>query len=266
MDLLIEKTTEKVSKELCEIFGTETILIPGRKPMNRNFSENGVPGYIDYTKLGATVSRDQVKELCFEASKNHFASICIPPSFVKYAKNFIREEELDTLVATVLSFPYGDDTSRSKRLLVQEAAWDGADEVDMVINISKVLDGDWFSVYEDIVGVTHGVPMENKDVKVIIETCLLNTEQKIAACLIARAAGASFVKTSTGMSTGGATISDIQLMRYVVGKNMGVKASGGIRDLPTARIMIEAGADRIGTSAGLAIVESLLEEKYSDGK
>lgn len=210
---------------------------------------------IDHTLLKPEATREQIEQLIEEAKKYRFASVCIQPTWVKFAKELLREVE-DVKVCTVIGFPLGASTSEVKAYEVLKAIEDGADEVDMVINIGALKSGDLELVEADI----HAVVLATKGqalTKVIIETSLLSEEEKRIACELAVKAGVDFVKTSTGFSTGGATIEDVKLMRSIVGENVGVKASGGIRDLTTAKVMIEAGATRLGTSAGVAIMEGL---------
>lgn len=201
-------------------------------------------GYIDYTNLKPNASREDIIKLCSEAIKNSFVSVCINPAFVAMASDLLKESKVK--VCSVIGFPLGSNTTGTKVYEAAEAAKNGASEIDMVINISWMKDGAFDKVREEIKAVVNAVP--NCLVKVIIEACLLNNEEKVKACELAQQAGAHFVKTSTGFSTGGATVEDVALMREVVGSSMGVKAAGGIRDYDTALRMIEAGANRLGTS------------------
>lgn len=201
-------------------------------------------GYIDYTNLKPNASREDIIKLCSEAIKNSFVSVCINPAFVAMASDLLKESKVK--VCSVIGFPLGSNTIETKVYEAAEAAKNGASEIDMVINISWMKDGAFDKVREEIKAVVNAVP--NCLVKVIIEACLLNNEEKVKACELAQQAGAHFVKTSTGFSTGGATVEDVALMREVVGSSMGVKAAGGIRDYDTALRMIEAGANRLGTS------------------
>ena len=210
--------------------------------------------YIDHTLLKADASDEAIDRLCEEAKQYHFASVCVNPCYV--ARCYENLKGTDVKVCTVIGFPLGANTSRLKENEAKEAVFDGAEEVDMVINISRLKAHDDTYVRDEIARLRKGL---RKDVilKVIIETCLLTDEEKVRACLLAKEAGADFVKTSTGFSTGGATKEDIALMRKTVGPDMGVKASGGIRTKEAFLEMIEAGASRIGTSSGVKIIEEL---------
>ncbi|GAB6098642.1 deoxyribose-phosphate aldolase [Halanaerocella petrolearia] len=212
--------------------------------------DNKLAEFIDHTILGADTTAEDVKEKCREALEYNFASVCINPSYVPVAKEELQESEAK--VCTVIGFPLGSTTSQIKALEAKEAVDNGAQEIDMVINIGALKSGDWDLVKEDIVAVVEATGQALT--KVIIETCYLTDQEKKKACQIAQEAGADFVKTSTGFGTNGATISDVKLMREVVGDDLGVKASGGIRDKETAIRMIEAGATRIGASSGVKII------------
>ncbi|MEY8699967.1 deoxyribose-phosphate aldolase [Streptococcus ferus] len=212
--------------------------------------------YIDHTLLKADSTQSQIDTILAEAKKYNFASVCLNPTWVSYAADALKDS--DVKVCTVIGFPLGANTSAVKAFETKNAVENGADEVDMVINIGRAKDGDFAYVEEDIKAVVEA--SGDKLVKVIIEACLLTDDEKVKACLAAKAAGADFVKTSTGFSTGGATVEDVRLMRQTVGPDMGVKAAGGARSLADAQAFIEAGASRIGTSAGIAIIEGLLVE------
>lgn len=212
--------------------------------------------YIDHTLLKADSTQSQIDTILAEAKKYNFASVCLNPTWVSYAADALKDS--DVKVCTVIGFPLGASTSAVKAFETKNAVENGADEVDMVINIGRAKDGDFAYVEEDIKAVVEA--SGDKLVKVIIEACLLTDDEKVKACLAAKAAGADFVKTSTGFSTGGATVEDVRLMRQTVGPDMGVKAAGGARSLADAQAFIEAGASRIGTSAGIAIIEGLLVE------
>ncbi|MGF3072679.1 deoxyribose-phosphate aldolase [Facklamia sp. P12945] len=207
--------------------------------------------YIDHTLLNANATKDQIKQICQEALEYQFMSVCINPVWVTYASDLLKDSDIK--VCTVIGFPLGANTSSTKAFEAKEAVKNGASEIDMVINIGAAKAADWETVEEDIRQVVQAVP-EEIIVKVIIETSLLEKEEKVKACLAAKAAKADFVKTSTGFSTAGAVKEDIALMRSTVGETMGVKASGGVGDKETALIMIEAGANRIGASKGIKIV------------
>lgn len=207
--------------------------------------------YIDHTILKPNVSKEDVKFVCKEARENNFFSVCINPCFVSLVSKEL--EGTDVKVTSVIGFPLGANTSVVKALETKQAIADGADEIDMVINVSALKDKDYDYVLNDIKTVVDA--LEGKAIlKVIIETCLLTDEEKVKACELSKEAGAHFVKTSTGFSTGGATIEDVALMRKTVGPEMGVKASGGVRDAAGAKAVIEAGATRIGASSSVAIV------------
>jgi len=205
---------------------------------------------IDHTLLSPEATSQEIDKLCAEARKYEFYSVCVPPSWVEHAKKYLGGSKVK--VVTVISFPHGNDLSASKALASQEAKKAGADEVDMVMNLGWAKEGNWALVEKDIAEVVKAVkPMP---VKVILETCLLSEDQIRKACHAATQGGAHFVKTSTGYSKSGATVQAVQLMRQSVPASVKVKASGGIRDLATALAMIEAGATRLGTSSGAAIV------------
>jgi len=212
---------------------------------------------IDHTKLGPDVSKEQVRQLCSEAKKFQFISVCLNPCYVTLAKEELRGSPVR--VCTVIGFPHGANVASTKVAEAEQALKEGADELDMVINIPALKANETKYVQSEIEAICRVARQGTKKdiVKVIIETCLLNDEQKRLACTLAKNAGADFVKTSTGFSTSGATIEDVKLMRATVGSKMGVKASGGIRDLATALKMIEAGATRLGTSSGVKIIEEM---------
>ncbi|EUJ32098.1 deoxyribose-phosphate aldolase [Listeria floridensis FSL S10-1187] len=205
---------------------------------------------IDHTALKPETTKVQIETLIEEAKKYQFASVCVNPTWVKLAAEKLAGSDVD--VCTVIGFPLGANTSSVKAFETKDAITNGATEVDMVINIGALKDRDDELVLNDIKAVVEAA--DGVLVKVIIETCLLTDEEKVRACELAVQAGADFVKTSTGFSTGGATVHDIQLMRETVGPNIGVKASGGVRTKDDVLKMIEAGATRIGASAGVAIV------------
>ena len=210
---------------------------------------------LDHTILKATATPDQVKALCLEAIDIGAASVCVNPAYVELAKSLL--EGSDVKVCTVVGFPLGANTIESKAFEARDAVAKGAAEIDMVINIGALLAGDRETVLNDIKAVVEA--SEGALVKVIIETCYLDNNQKQLACVLAKEAGADFVKTSTGFGTGGATVSDVKLMRETVGNDLKVKASGGIRDFSTAVEMLEASADRLGVSASMAILDGANE-------
>ena len=209
--------------------------------------------YIDHTLLKPEATQAQIDTLLGEALEYDFMSVCINPYWVSYAADRLKES--DVKVCTVIGFPLGANTSAVKAFEASTAIDDGATEIDMVINIGAAKSGDWDQVEADIKAVVD-VADQSVLVKVIIETCLLTDEEKVKACQAAQAAGADFVKTSTGFSTGGATLEDVRLMRETVGPDMGVKASGGVSNLEEAQAMIEAGASRIGASKGIQIIQA----------
>ncbi|GAE30661.1 deoxyribose-phosphate aldolase [Halalkalibacter hemicellulosilyticusJCM 9152] len=214
--------------------------------------DQSIARYIDHTALKADVCEKDIIQLCKEAKEYSFASVCVNPTWVKLAAQLLQDAE-DVKVCTVIGFPLGANTTEVKAFETKNAVENGATEVDMVINVAALKRKDNDLVERDIRAVVHATG-GHALTKVIIETCLLSDEEKRRACELAVKAGADFVKTSTGFSTGGATVEDIQLMRQTVGPEKGVKASGGVRDLEGAKKLIEAGATRIGASAGVAIV------------
>lgn len=212
-----------------------------------------IASLIDHTALKADTTEEQILTLCAEAKEFKFASVCVNPTWVKLAAEQLKDTE-EVKVCTVIGFPLGASTPEVKAFETTNAIENGANEVDMVINIAALKDHNDELVERDIRAVVEaakGLALT----KVIIETSLLSEEEKVRACEIAVRAGTDFVKTSTGFSTGGATVEDIALMRKTVGPSIGVKASGGVRDLDGARAVIDAGATRIGASAGVSIVK-----------
>ena len=211
--------------------------------------------YIDHTLLKADASLPQIEKLCQEAKENKFMSVCVNSYYVKSAVQLLSGTNVK--VCTVVGFPLGASTMETKRFEAMKAVAEGAKEIDMVLNISAVKSGNWQYVLDDMSSLSQVCHQQGAILKVILETSLLNDEEKKKACELAVMAKVDFVKTSTGFSTGGATVEDIKLMRSVVGPNMGIKASGGIRNTETAKAMIEAGATRLGTSASVDIVKGL---------
>lgn len=206
----------------------------------------------DHTILKADATKEDVKKVCEEAMAYSFCSVCVNSYYVPYVAELLHGS--DVKICTVVGFPLGAMSTRAKALEAKIAVMDGADEVDMVINIGALKDKDYDVVLEDIKAVKEACG--NALLKVIIETCLLTDEEKIKACELSKEANADFVKTSTGFSTAGAKVEDVRLMRDTVGNDMGVKASGGIHDKKFANALVEAGASRLGTSATIKIVES----------
>ncbi|WP_108830802.1 deoxyribose-phosphate aldolase [Aedoeadaptatus coli] len=205
---------------------------------------------IDHTILNPDATKDEVIKVIDEAKAYDFASVCLEPCWVSLAAE--RLADSDVKVCTVIGFPLGANTKTVKAFEAKEAVENGADEVDMVLNIGALKSGEYDLVLEDMKAVREAA--KDAVVKVILETCLLTDEEKKKACALAKEAGMDFVKTSTGFSAAGATTEDVKLMREAVGDSMGVKASGGIRDRETAEAMIAAGASRIGASKSIAIV------------
>ncbi|MGF9909919.1 deoxyribose-phosphate aldolase [Brevibacillus porteri] len=206
--------------------------------------------YIDHTLLKPDATQEMIDKLCQEAREHDFMSVCVNPYWVKRSAELLAGS--DVKVCTVIGFPLGASTFESKAAETRDAIANGATEVDMVLNVGALKSGDLETVKKDIAAVKQAAG--DILLKVILETCLLTEEEKVVACKLSVEAGADYVKTSTGFSTGGATVEDIALMRKTVGPNVGVKASGGVRDGETAVAMIEAGASRIGTSSGVSIV------------
>jgi len=209
--------------------------------------------YIDHTNLKAYASEEDIIKLCDEARRYNFYAVCVNPYRVKLAKEQLQGTNIK--VATVIGFPLGATPTEVKVFEAKKALEDGADEVDMVLNIGALKDKAYKYVRNDIAEVVRIAHEKGAIVKVIIETCYLSEEEKEIACKLAVEAGADFVKTSTGFGSGGATIEDVKLMRKVVGDKLGVKAAGGIRTYEEALAMINAGANRIGTSSGVKIIE-----------
>ncbi|MCR8631440.1 deoxyribose-phosphate aldolase [Paenibacillus radicis (ex Xue et al. 2023)] len=213
-----------------------------------------IPAYIDHTLLKADSNEQAVLKLCDEAVKYGFYSVCVNGVWVPVCKKALTGSEVK--ISVVCGFPLGANDSAVKAFEAAKAAEAGADEIDMVLQVGQLMEGNYDAVREDIRAVVQAVQGQ-AIVKVIFETGFLNEEQKIAACRLSEEAGAHYVKTSTGFGPGGATVEDIRLMRGNVSASIGVKASGGVRDLETALKMIEAGATRLGTSSGVAIVNGL---------
>jgi deoxyribose-phosphate aldolase len=207
---------------------------------------------IDHTILKPEATEAEIMQLCKEAVEYNFASVCVNPSMVAKATSIL--ESTPVKVCTVIGFPLGATTTEVKAFETEDTIKKGATEVDMVINVGKLKEGDLAYVKNDIQAVVNAAKGKALT-KVIIETCLLTDEEKVIACQLSKEAGADFVKTSTGFSKGGATAHDIKLMRETVGPDMGVKASGGVRSREDALVMIENGATRIGASASIAICE-----------
>jgi deoxyribose-phosphate aldolase len=218
----------------------------------KSYSNSEIAAAVDHTILKANASTEEIRNLCLEAQEFSFASVCVNPSFTGLCSRIL--ENSGVKVCTVIGFPLGANESSVKRFETEQAINNGADEVDMVINIGKLKDGDYSYVYRDIAEVVEAAKVENKLTKIIIETCYLTDEEKIKACLLSSKAGADYVKTSTGFGTGGANAADVALMKYLSGLKIRVKASGGIRTREDAELMLSLGADRLGTSSGVKII------------
>ncbi|MDX8363630.1 deoxyribose-phosphate aldolase [Cytobacillus sp. IB215665] len=221
--------------------------------MEENIVNNNLAKMIDHTLLKPETHREDIEKLVNEAKEYKFASVCVNPTWVKLSAEMLNETP-EVKVCTVIGFPLGATTPEVKAFETNNAIENGATEVDMVINIGALKSGNDELVEKDIKAVVEAAKGKALT-KVIIETCLLTEEEKVRACELSVRAGADFVKTSTGFSTGGATVEDIALMRKTVGPNIGVKASGGVRNLQDADAMTEAGATRIGTSSGVKLVK-----------
>ncbi len=210
---------------------------------------------IDHTLLKPDATQDQIAQLCYEAKKCDFASVCVNPSHVKLCVDLLKDTQVR--VCTVVGFPLGATSTETKVFEAQKAIRDGATEVDMVINVGALKSRDYERVQRDIASVAKVCHAGGAILKVILEAALLNDEEKVAACQLVKVSGGDFVKTSTGFGPGGATAEDVALMRQVVGPSLGVKASGGIRTLADAQKMIAAGASRIGASASVKIIQGV---------
>lgn len=246
----MDELIERVAQRLAALRGLPTGMpLPQRAPAP---SDTPLAALIDHTLLKPEATPLQVEALCAEAVQYRFASVCVNPAFVPLCARLLRGAPV--AVCTVIGFPLGATTTKTKVFEATQAAGNGARELDMVIAVGLLKAGAYGQVVEDIAAVVEAGHAAGALVKVIIETALLSDEEKVAACLLAARVGADFVKTSTGFSGGGATTADIALMRRVVGPDLGVKASGGVRSLADARALVAAGATRIGASAGVAIV------------
>jgi deoxyribose-phosphate aldolase len=210
-------------------------------------------GMIDHTLLKPDATRAEIETLCREAVEFGFASVCVNPTWVTTCARLVRGTRV--VVCSVVGFPLGANSADTKQYETRRAIFDGAREIDMVINVGALKSGDLYLVEQDIRAVTSACREASVISKVIVETALLTDEEKVTACTLAKAAAADFVKTSTGFGPGGATAADVALMRKVVGEDMGIKASGGVRTLESVKAMVAAGATRIGASAGVRIVQ-----------
>lgn len=244
-DLVTEENVMKILSEFSEFEKSK------KKPKIK-LSAQDLAGMIDHTLLKPDAMLSEIKQLCEEAIQNNFASVCVNPSFVDTCFNLIKSSNVK--VCTVIGFPLGATTTQAKFIEAEEAIKNGAEELDMVINIGKLKDKDYQFVYDDLKSIADLSKKHLCVSKVILETCLLSDEEKIVACLLAKEIGLNFVKTSTGFSKSGATVHDVALMKFVVGDNLQVKASGGLRSYEDAIAMINAGATRLGASAGVKII------------
>lgn len=250
--------TDKV-RQVMQAGATRLTASLGTHPTDQAISRT-----IDHTLLKADASQEQIAQLCYEARKYQFASVCINPTNVKLSAQLLKDS--DVKVCTVVGFPLGATPSTVKAYETQQAIRDGATEIDMVINVGALKSQDYRLVLEDVGAVVRAAHAGNALVKVIIEAALLTDEEKVVACQLAKTAGADFVKTSTGFGPGGATVPDVSLMRRVVGAGMGVKAAGGVGSYQDAQAMIAAGATRIGASAGVRIVREAAGENVTTAK
>lgn len=219
-----------------------------------SLSARDMAQFIDHTLLKAETTRAEIRKLCAEAGEHKFASVCVNPVWVRECADYLCGSGVE--VCTVIGFPLGATTSDVKAYEARRAIFDGATEIDMVMQIGGLKSGDYDLVEEDIRLVAEACHAEGALLKVIIETALLSDEEKVKASLLTKSAGADYVKTSTGFSKSGATVRDVALMRKVVGPDMGVKAAGGVRDFEGAQQMLAAGATRIGASVGVKIVQN----------
>ena len=250
----ISEIVKQVTKEILE--RTENGSVSAGADIS--FSNKSLASYIDHTLLKSDATVDDVRKVCDEAKKYHFASVCVNPTYIRFVANQLQGSSV--IPCCVVGFPFGTQTPEVKKAETLDAVNNGAKEIDMVINVGAIKSNDWLLVKRDIEAVV-GAARGKAEVKVILETCLLTDEEKVKACTVCKMAGAAFVKTSTGYSTGGATVEDITLMRQTVGPEMGVKASGGIRTYEDAIAMINAGASRLGASAGIKIIEGPSADK-----
>lgn len=230
----------------------------------RDGGDNNVASAIDHTLLKPDATAADIDTLCREAAEWKFATVCVNPTWVARAAGRLRGTGVG--VCSVVGFPLGATTPDVKQYEARRAIFDGATEIDMVLNVGALKSGDVRTVTDDIRAVVGACAERDVTSKVILETALLTDEEKVTACTLAKAAGADFVKTSTGFGPGGATAADVALMRRVVGAEMGVKASGGVRDLQQVKAMVAAGATRIGASAGVRIVKESMGETVAAGK
>lgn len=251
----INEIIRQVTEEICSKYGAQT----QTPAAGDGYTPADMAKYIDHTYLKPEASVNEIRKICDEAKKYHCASVCVNPSYIQYVAQQL--EGSGVTPCCVIAFPFGTSTPEAKAFEASDAASKGAREIDMVINVGAIKSGDWQLVKRDIEGVVNAVKGRAK-VKVIIEACLLTDEEKVKACTVAKLAGAAFVKTSTGYSTGGATVEDVRLMRETVGPEMGVKASGGVRTYDDAVAMLKAGANRLGCSSTMKIVSGVKEDEH----
>ena len=251
----INEIIRQVTEENCSKYGAQT----QTPAAGDGYTPADMAKYIDHTYLKPEASVNEIRKICDEAKKYHCASVCVNPSYIQYVAQQL--EGSGVTPCCVIAFPFGTSTPEAKAFEASDAASKGAREIDMVINVGAIKSGDWLLVKRDIEGVVNAVKGRAK-VKVIIEACLLTDEEKVKACTVAKLAGAAFVKTSTGYSTGGATVEDVRLMRETVGPEMGVKASGGVRTYDDAVAMLKAGANRLGCSSTMKIVSGVKEDEH----
>ena len=251
----INEIIRQVTEEICSKYGART----QTPAASDGYTPADMAKYIDHTYLKPEASVNEIRKICDEAKKYHCASVCVNPSYIQYVAQQL--EGSGVTPCCVIAFPFGTSTPEAKAFEASDAASKGAREIDMVINVGAIKSGDWLLVKRDIEGVVNAVKGRAK-VKVIIEACLLTDEEKVKACTVAKLAGAAFVKTSTGYSTGGATVEDVRLMRETVGPEMGVKASGGVRTYDDAIAMLKAGANRLGCSSTMKIVSGVKEDEH----
>ena len=252
MDL--NELIRQVTEEVCAKAAGESAPVA-----QAEFSPSSLAKYVDHTLLKPAASKEQVKKVCDEARQHKFASVCVNPNYIEFVAQQLEGSGVAPCV--VIGFPLGATMPEVKAAETAAVVGLGAKEVDMVVNIGAIKSGDWQLVKRDIEAVT-AAARGKALVKTIIETCLLTDEEKVKVCTVAKLAGADFVKTSTGFSTGGATVDDVRLMRQTVGPNIGVKASGGVKDYASAVEMIKAGATRLGTSSGVKIVTGDVDEAH----
>lgn len=251
----INEIIRQVTEEICSKYGAQT----QTPAAGDGYTPADMAKYIDHTYLKPEASVNEIRKICDEAKKYHCASVCVNPSYIQYVAQQL--EGSGVTPCCVIAFPFGTSTPEAKAFEASDAASKGAREIDMVINVGAIKSGDWLLVKRDIEGVVNAVKGRAK-VKVIIEACLLTDEEKVKACTVAKLAGAAFVKTSTGYSTGGATVEDVRLMRETVGPEMGVKASGGVRTYDDAIAMLKAGANRLGCSSTMKIASGVKEDEH----